>query len=124
MQNWVLVLPPSRPSALQLARIKETIQYLDRSFPVAVLGSTPEFRDLLCEGGFTNIYIMERNENFYKVMSKARIYQNPEHFVKGDWLKTLPQHKGMFAFILSDLTSGNVPYLCRSQFYNSITDSL
>jgi len=124
MQNWYLVLPPSRPSALQLARIQSLLAKVDRSLPVAVLGSTPEFRDLLHESGFQQIYVLERNPSFYKAMTAARIYRNPENLVNGDWLQSLPTLKEKFAVILSDLTSGNVPYDQRAQFYEGIEYAL
>src|SRR5437868_2050771 len=105
MEHWDLVLPPSRPSAHQLARIQRQIADIDRSEPVAILGSTPEFRDLLFENGFHDIYILERNLKFLTAMSEMRIYQNTEHMIEGDWLDTLPTFKTKFALILSDLTS-------------------
>ncbi len=124
MQNWYFVLPPSRPSALQLTRIRSQIAKVDRSLPVAVLGSTPEFRDLLYESGFRRIYVLERNAVFYQAMTQARVYCNAENLVNGGWLDTLPTLKGKFAAILSDLTSGNIPYDQRVQFYEGIEGSL
>jgi hypothetical protein len=97
---------------------------LDRSKPVAVLGSTPEFRDLLFESGFRDIYILERNLTFLAAMSASRIYQNTERTIEGDWLETLPTLKAKFTLILSDLTSGNIPYEDRAGFYEMITGSL
>lgn len=125
MAHWNLVLPPSRPSANQLNRIKKHIKALDRSIPVAVLGSTPEFRDLLVECNFQNIYILERNLNFYKAMSIARVYPNAKETVlNGDWLDTLRNTQNYFSLILSDLTCGNIPYEQRREFYNLISSSL
>lgn len=124
MQNWHLVLPPSRPSAGQLLRIRSFASDIDRSAPVGILGSTPEFRDLLHELGFTNIHILERNMRFYEAMGAWRVYQNDEHVVQGDWRETLGALQGTYAFILSDLTSGNIPYSDRAVFYSLITDAL
>lgn len=124
MNKWHLVLPPSRPSCLQLSRIRNQISDLPKSCNVAVLGSTPEFRDLLFECGFTNIYIFERNLDFYKQMTEDRVYDNKEILIKGDWLNTLEKYPRSFHVILSDLTSGNIPYESRGSFYSSITKSL
>jgi len=124
MTNWDLVLPPSRPSALQLARIQDQITDVDRNSPVAVLGSTPEFRDLLFEAGFKQIYIFERNQRFLTAMSNLRIYDNPERVIDGDWLATLSRFENTFSLILSDLTSGNIPYDDRATFYDSISRAL
>ena len=44
MQNWSYVLPPSRPSARQLKEILTISKTIDHNAPVAILGSTPEFR--------------------------------------------------------------------------------
>ncbi len=124
MQHWDLVLPPSRPSATQLVNIKSHIRDLDRSRPVAILGSTPEFRDLLFECGFQDIYVLEKNPMFLAAMSAMRVYKNPERVLEGDWFSILPTLKCTFALILSDLTSGNIPYDLRSQFYELITRAL
>src|SRR5665213_857374 len=124
MQDWNLVLPPSRPSAAQLSQIVETIRGVDRDNAVAVLGSTPEFRDLLYECGFTNIHVLDRNETFHNAVSAMRVYKNSETFIKGDWLETLPGFRNTFALILSDLTSGNISYDNRAAFYNLIAQSL
>ena len=124
MHHWHLVLPPSRPSANQLDWIRAAIAEVERDRPVAVLGSTPEFRDLLSECGFTRIYVLEKNVSFYEAMSNARIYRNPETVVTGDWLDTLPSVKQTFGVILSDLTSGNIEYEQRARFYDGIAASL
>lgn len=124
MEHWDLVLPPSRPSAHQLARIQRQIANVDRSKPVAILGSTPEFRDLLFENGFREIYILERNLTFLAAMSEMRIYKNTECLIQGDWLETLPTLNTKFALILSDLTSGNIPYDQRADFYETIASAL
>lgn len=122
--NWQLVLPPSRPSLPQLNRIVEVTRNLDRSLPVGVLGSTPEFRDLLYECGFKEILIFERNISFYEAMSKSRVYQNPETIIEGDWLNTLPLYKNSLGLVLSDFTSGNLTYELRPKFYSSIENAL
>jgi len=124
MLHWDLVLPPSRPSAMQLAMIKSKIREIERSKCVAILGSTPEFRDLLFECGFQEIYVLENNLTFLAAMTALRVYKNTERIIEGDWLTTLPTLKSKFALILSDLTSGNIPYDVRSQFYELIAAAL
>src|SRR5436309_1818556 len=124
MQNWDLVLPPSRPSANQLAALRLHIEPLSRSKPVAILGSTPEFRDLLFESGFLNIHLLERNSKFLSEMSALRVYSTPETVIEGDWLETLPTLSGQFALILSDLVSGNIPYADRPRFYEYLSAAL
>ena len=47
MEQWEMVLPPSRPTVEELDRIEKYIGSYSRAEPIAILGSTPEFRDLL-----------------------------------------------------------------------------
>lgn len=124
MTDWALVIPPSRPSTEQLLRTKAQIKNVDRSLPVAILGSTPELRDLLFECGFRRIHIMERNLNFYQSMDSLRVHHNEEELILGDWLDTLPGLSAKFAVILSDLTSGNIPYESRTRFYELVANAL
>lgn len=124
IETWYLVLPPSRPSHFHLQIIAREIQSVPRECPVAVLGSTPEFRDLLFQLGFRNIYVLDKYESVHQQMNRMRCYSNPEYFVHGDWLDTIPQYSETFAIILSDLTSGNIPYNQQPNFYSSISQSL
>jgi hypothetical protein len=124
MKNWRQLIPPSRPSSEQLAYLVLFASKFDKSRPVAVLGSTMEFRDLLYELGFQNIFVFDRNEWFYENSSIERIYKNKEVFVHGDWLETLQAHPTKFELIVSDLTSGNIPYEQRKKFYFDIENGL
>lgn len=45
--KWEYVLPPSRPTVYELQRIESIVSLFDKKKPVAVLGSTIEFRTLL-----------------------------------------------------------------------------
>jgi hypothetical protein len=124
MNNWNLVLPPSRPSVNQLEYLRSIANNINKELSVAILGSTPEFRDLFYELGFKNIFIFDRNKEFYDNTSKYRIYNNKEIFVHGDWLLTLEEHINQFSLIVSDLTSGNIPYEERKKFYRDIENAL
>jgi hypothetical protein len=119
-----MVLPPLRPSAAQVARIAAHLKGVARSDPVAVLGSTPEFRDLLYELGFRSIHVFDRSERCYAAMSRLRAQSSPEVLEKGDWLESLARFESHFGAILSDLTSGNVPYADRATFYGLIARAL
>ena len=124
MRHWDLVLPPSRPSNFQLSKIRYQIQGFGRDAPVGILGSTPEFRDLLYEMGFENVTILERNCDFYNACSGLRVYSNSESILWGDWMETLSKCEDQFQIVLSDLTSGNIHYNERSAFYGLIENSL
>jgi len=123
-KTWELVLPPSRPSASHLDYIRNTIQGVDSTRPVAILGSTPEFRDLLSEMAFQDIYVFDSNPDFYNAMSSLCVYSDTDRLVEGDWLVTLPEFNEYFSVILSDLTIGNVPYQDRAEFYDAIAIAL
>ena len=124
IKTWHFVLPPSRPSAYHLNCIKKLVSTLDQSHPVAVLGCTPEFRDLLVETGHRNIYILDKNKDFFKLMTELRIHSSKENVVYGDWMDTLSNYKNYFSLILSDLTIGNIPYDKRKLFYQLVTQAL
>ena len=124
MQSWELVLPPSRPSHDHLTWFRRQLSHLPPEAPVAVLGSTAELRDLLNLQGFRNVYVLERNLSFLGKMDRLRTTQSDETLLKGDWIQTLGNSKGRFAAILSDLTSGNVPYSDQQEFYFRIARSL
>lgn len=122
--DWHLVLPPLRPSAEQLDRIRARVQGLDRSLPVGVLGSTPEFRDMLAEERFARVYVFERSAASYARMSRLRLRRSPEQLVEGDWLDGLATVRGELGLLLSDLTSGCVPYERHAELYACITTAL
>jgi SAM-dependent methyltransferase len=124
MNEWHLVLPPSRPSAYQLELTRKLISNIKRDVPVAILGSTPEFRDFVFEEGFHRIFVIDKNSDFHDTMTNACIYHQDEIFVHGDWLDVLDDYKNTFGLVLSDLTMGNVAYSDRECFYQLISDSL
>lgn len=123
--NWEFVLPPSRPSDIELNRIKYYTNTFSRKEPVAVLGSTIEYRDLLYFMGFEQVYVFEKNITFHDDLDTWKVYScENEVLVEGDWLETLPKYSGLFNFCLSDLTMGNIPYGNRGEFYFSIRNIL
>jgi SAM-dependent methyltransferase len=127
--TWNLVLPPSRPDVCELSRIRTLAIGLPKEAPVAILGSTPEFRETLVTMGFQAVYCFDRSPKFYARMTAllGRDWgrdRNAETLIVGNWLTELPKYRGGFSLILSDLTSGNVPYAKRSEFYSSIEDAL
>lgn len=124
MVGWRLVLPPSRPDRKELQRIAAALSDVPRDLSVGVLGSTPEFRDLLAEEGFTSVSVLEKSETFHRIVDAELIYQCPTDLVLGDWRRTLPALPGNFAVLLSDLTAGNIPYGERIAFYAAVAGAL
>jgi len=124
MGDWRLVLPPSRPSSDHLEYVKRVASALARNSPVAVLGSTVEYRDLLSDLGFSRVYIFEKNSDFYRFVSRLSTRDLSEEFVEGDWLTTLDNYRGCFELVLSHLTLGNIAYSNREEFYLAVSSSL
>ena len=126
MDQWEMVLPPSRPTVEELDRIEKYISSYDRYEPIAVLGSTPEFRDLLHRMGFKKCFIFDKSIDFYQRMSKLLPLHtiNNEQLVVGEWTDTLQNFVGVFRIVLSDLTMGNISYNNRYVFYKAIANAL
>ena len=122
--TWDLVLPPSRPSREHLNWFRGCLRRRDRTDSIAILGATPELRDLAAEEGFSSVFVFDRSKKMYDEMSRLRIYDTPENWVHGDWLVALKQHKNTFGLVMSDLTSGNVAYARRVELYELIAESL
>ena len=124
MESWELVLPPSRPSQQHLDWFRKHLGEYQADDPIAILGSTPELRDLVALLGFRDIHVLERNREFLARMDRLRVRQTAETVLHGDWMQTLSGCTGRFAAVLSDLTSGNIPYDQRSEFYSLVAESL
>ena len=124
MTSWDLVLPPSRPSEHHLRWFRSHLSTLRPEDPIGVLGSTPELRDLLSELKFRDIYVLEKNQSFLEKMNELRVRESHETILLGDWLRTLRDCEQRFGAVVSDLTSGNVPYSRRKEFYFLIARSL
>ena len=125
VQNWQFVLPPSRPSIIELERIRSLLTLVKRDSPVAVLGSTIEYRELYNDMGFQKVFIFEKNYDFYE-WTKDWLSFKPvnENIIWGDWLDKVKEFKGVFSVVLSDLTMGNIRYEYREDFYIYIQFSL
>jgi len=122
--DWNNLLPPSRPSIYHLKVIRKELEAKDNNLPVAVLGSTPEFRDLLAGLGFKKVFVFDKSLLFHERANKLRCYSNEETLIQGDWLQTISTFPKTFVAILSDLTSGNVPYDKQENFYRDISSAL
>lgn len=122
--EWDRVLPPSRPSAFHLTLFEEWLRPLDRELPLGILGSTPEFRDLVYRLRFRHVWVLDKYPVVYKRMSRLRSFNTAETFICGDWIDVLRKQKETFVAILSDLTSGNLPYERHRDFYSAISSAL
>ena len=127
-KTWFLVRTPSRPAAWQLAVIRERLREIRIDGEVAILGSTPEFQDLLSEFEKIQIKIIDRSTDFSKQMGHQRRRNDRTDVISslivGDWTEVLEGMPGRFSAILSDLTSGNIPYAARDRHYKAIHSAL
>jgi len=122
--TWQCVKPPSRPDKWQLEICRKILLNMSKSVNVAVLGSTLEYRELLAELGSINVFVFDKNKNFYNYITEFSKQTLKENFVEGDWFETLKNYIGYFNVILSDLTSGNISYDQREIFYQRVTESM
>jgi hypothetical protein len=111
LTGWGVVLPPNRPPEWYLNVLRARLTRLSEGEEIAILGCTPEFRDLAAQLRL-RVTLFDRSAEFYEVANSLRysFFTGNERLVEGDWLNTLPMHPGRFAAVLSDLTLGNLPY--------------
>lgn len=122
--SWQSVTPPSRPNKWQIDICRDYLMDKPKTNKIAVLGSTIEYRELLAELGFKHVYVFERNKSFFKYITPFSKYELHETYIDGNWLNTIKKYNREFSNILSDLTSGNIPYSYRDAFYRNISSSL
>lgn len=124
MDRWELVLPPSRPSLPQLRFFMKNLNTIDRDRPVAILGSTPEYRDMLAYLNFSSVFVFEKNRKFFQRTKNYQSRNTKETLVSGDWISMLPTYRNTFSAIFSDLTSGNIRYELQPEFYAAVSAAL
>ncbi len=123
--HWHLMLPPGRPSGPHLDFFRRYVAAAPSNARIAILGSTPELRDLCVELGQRDVHILERSLTFHEACSSLLVFENPgEVLHEGDWLNLLPSMPSMFDLILSDLTLGNIPYDRRRDFFDALRRAL
>jgi hypothetical protein len=123
--SWHLMLPPGRPSGRHLDFVRTYVAQCRPDASIAILGSTPELRDLCVEESRPHVHVLERSAAFHEACSALLIYRNPhETLHQGDWLELLPKKVAAFDLVLSDLTLGSIPYDRRTEFFTGIRDAL
>ncbi len=125
-QTWELVSPPSRPSARHLAFCKRHLLSIDRDRPVAVLGSTIEYRILLGRLGFKSVYVIDKSADFKGRSDQflPKEFLHREQFVHANWIDALDRQRSQFACILSDLTIGNLEFQVQPDYLEIISTAL
>ena len=126
--TWYLVRPPSRPATWQIHCVSDWLRSTDANGEVAILGSTPEFQDLVAENARLKGVVIDRNQQFFEHVRYHRwrpgSRKGDVDFIHGDWTSVLQDNPGRFSAVLSDLTSGNIPYAERESFYGSVSRAL
>lgn len=125
-RKWMYYLPPGRPSVLDLKRIKALIEKYglkSQQKQALILGSTPEYRDLLYKLGF-QVTVVDRNSDMVTAMKQLRVYNSKENIHVDDWFSFLPNHLSEYNLILGDLIQGNVPYETQGALYKLIAGAL
>lgn len=106
--------------------ISAAIGTLSRDCPVAIMGSTPEFRDLAISMGFNRIVVVDRSDEFSRRMTHLMSFsgRDVEEVKIESWQEHFTGASEDYGAILSDLTLGNIPYVERRGLYDAIRNSL
>lgn len=123
MLAWNLVLPPNRPNHLNLNLLKLTIGNRERKERVCILGSTPEYRQIL-RRHFPQITIIDNSQEFFEISSGIVGKHYTEEVIFKDWLTALVEYEESFDIILSHYTHGNISYNDRAKFFGLISKAL
>jgi len=119
------MLPPGRPSASHLDFVRSYVATLPQDAEIAVLGSTPELRDLCVELKRSHVHVLDRSARFHEAVQPLLVYENPhEELCLGDWTDLLTSMPQRFQAILSDLTLGGIEYERRSAFFGALEAAL
>lgn len=126
-QKWMFYLPPGRPSFNDLRiienKVKSNLLKERNRINALVLGSTPEYRDLLFKIGAT-VTVVDRNREMVEAMKCLRAFDSEEIYCIDDWFDFLPEHMNEYDLILADYTQGNIPYDKHVDFYHMISNAL
>ncbi|MEX0921419.1 MAG: hypothetical protein WDZ84_01470 [Rhodovibrionaceae bacterium] len=123
IHHWDLVIPPSRPSVEQLQILRAFLRSDSRIATAAVLGSTVEYINLLQQFE-VKTYVFEKDTYYYEQRKVDLFSKQTPSLVVGDWRGTLDNYQGRFDIIVSDLTSGNIPYFEQGLFWKKISYAL
>ncbi|MBI4093054.1 MAG: hypothetical protein HY420_03980 [Candidatus Kerfeldbacteria bacterium] len=120
--QWDLFLPPARPSISELAVIERFLlsgSRRKRNFKVAILGSTPEYRDLCLTYGIDFRCIDYSTTNF-SILQQFMVHRDDHkhNLVVADW-RTM-RLRERFDFIMGDLATTVVPVTDHEAVFRSV----
>lgn len=119
--QWGLFLPPTRPSISELAVIEKYLLSLAKKkkrFKVAILGSTPEYRDLCQEYGIEYRCIEYAKSNFVTLRNFMRHKDTDDRVMISDWRHMA--FKERFDCFLGDLATTVTPVRDHDAMFSQI----
>lgn len=125
--QWKKLNYPWRPNQQELSLIENWIQEKHSSskkLKVAVLGSTPEFREILQKYNLI-ADIVDFSKNMYEEMGSLLTLSKPkEKFFQIDWIEHLKHHPHYYDIIISDLIDRLLDKKTNINIYSCIKNSL
>jgi SAM-dependent methyltransferase len=123
---WAKYTPPGKPSTNEISffeqEIKKELEH-NKNIKALVLGSTPEFRDLLAKY-CVDTTVADINPDSIKAMTSLMNLKNPnETVIISDWL-TMPLENNTFDFVLSDSAQDNIKFEEFEAFFEKIAQVL
>jgi len=123
---WLKVTPPWRPSPFE---VKKYSQFLQKEFGkkrnkhALILGSTPEFRDLLNRHQFQVTCLDVNREMFQAMETVMKTEPTKERLKIGNWLDQ-PFKKNYFDLVISDEALDNIAFKDYLSFHKNVYDYL
>ncbi|MDD2646997.1 MAG: class I SAM-dependent methyltransferase [Patescibacteria group bacterium] len=113
---WASYAPPAKPSPIEINFFEQYLKKMlkkNKSLKALVLGSTPEFRDLLAKYK-VDTTVVDNNPIYIKAMAQLTKRHNPkERTIISDWL-TMSFKPNTFDLVLSDSAQDNIKF---SEFF-------
>lgn len=120
--QWGIFLPPARPSISELAVIERALlssRKKRRDFKVAILGSTPEYRDLCLTYGF-DFRCIDYNRINFSILQQFMLHRDDpkRNLTVADW--RIMRLNERFDFVMGDLATTVVPVTDHDAVFRSI----
>ena len=120
-EGWGLFLPPARPSLSELTAIEQYVVDLKKNNPelqVAILGSTPEFRDICQAYNIAYKCIDYNKQNFIDLRKYMLHKDTDDKVIVGDWREM--DFSDKFHLFIGDLATTVTPVEDHEKIYESI----
>jgi len=122
-KTWERFTPPGKPSVGEIDFFEQELRdglKSNKTPHVLVLGSTPEFRDLLARYEIDTT-IVDINPDSARAMTSLMALQNKkEKVIISDWLH-MPLEDSTFDFVLSDSAQDNIKFSEFEDFFEKVS---